>query len=226
MTILIVSATDHEIKPMLETKSRLSQLYPTLSIHFLITGVGIPATIYQLTRHLLLNSTKPQLIINVGLAGAFNKDIKLATVHHVVQDCFGDLGAEEGNRFLDLIDLNLQNSQDFPFQNGVIYNTSTLKSNLLNILPKARAITVNTVTGSHATAKKRFERFRADLETMEGCACFMVATLEQIPIIQLRAVSNYIERRNKKNWQIPQAIHNLNKTIMEFLNDFSLNYGN
>jgi futalosine hydrolase len=38
-----------------------------------------------------------------------------------------------------------------------------------------------------------------------------------VPCIQIRAVSNYVERRNRDNWQIGLAIKNLNIFALEFL---------
>jgi futalosine hydrolase len=44
---------------------------------------------------------------------------------------------------------------------------------------------------------------------------------EYIPCIQLRAVSNYVEKRNKDAWNIPLAIENLNKQLIAIINDFN-----
>ena len=38
-----------------------------------------------------------------------------------------------------------------------------------------------------------------------------------VPCVQLRAISNYVERRNKLAWDIPLAIQNLNIELSNFL---------
>ena len=45
---------------------------------------------------------------------------------------------------------------------------------------------------------------------MEGAAVFKVCNFFNTPCIQLRSISNYVEKRNKKKWNIPLAIQNLN----------------
>jgi futalosine hydrolase len=40
---------------------------------------------------------------------------------------------------------------------------------------------------------------------------------ENIPFVQLRAVSNYVEIRDKSKWNIPLAVENLNIQLIEFI---------
>jgi futalosine hydrolase len=43
--------------------------------------------------------------------------------------------------------------------------------------------------------------------------------IERIPCAQIRAVSNFIEKRNRDNWNIALAIKNLNETAIEIINN-------
>jgi futalosine hydrolase len=52
---------------------------------------------------------------------------------------------------------------------------------------------------------------------MEGAAFMFVCELENIPYVQIRAVSNYVEKRNREAWNIPLAIVNLNKQVFEII---------
>jgi futalosine hydrolase len=52
---------------------------------------------------------------------------------------------------------------------------------------------------------------------MEGAAFMFACDQERIPYLQVRAVSNLVEKRNRDRWNIPLAIENLNKKIIEFL---------
>jgi futalosine hydrolase len=38
-----------------------------------------------------------------------------------------------------------------------------------------------------------------------------------VPCVQIRAISNFVEKRNKSNWDIGIAIENLNKELHHFL---------
>ena len=82
-------------------------------------------------------------------------------------------------------------------------------------LKKVNAITVNTVHGRDESIAKISSD--TQLESMEGAAFFYACQMAGIPAIQIRAVSNYVERRNRDAWQIGLAIKNLNTFAVEFL---------
>jgi len=52
---------------------------------------------------------------------------------------------------------------------------------------------------------------------MEGAAVLYCCEQLGIPCLQIRSVSNYVEPRNRNNWEIALAISNLNKWAIEFL---------
>src|SRR5688572_8509837 len=112
MKILIVAATHPEIAPFLEKckaqnmrgSRLLSCNYRNHEIDTLITGAGTAATAFQLGRFL---NDKYDLAINVGIAGSFNRDIRIGDVVNVIEDCFGDMGAEDGDSFISFEDLGL-----------------------------------------------------------------------------------------------------------------------
>jgi futalosine hydrolase len=52
---------------------------------------------------------------------------------------------------------------------------------------------------------------------MEGAAVLYVAEMLDIPAIQIRSISNYVEPRNRENWKIKEAIENLNYQIINIL---------
>jgi len=60
-------------------------------------------------------------------------------------------------------------------------------------------------------------RIQPQLESMEGAAFFYACTQAGVPCLQIRAVSNYVEKRNRDAWQIGLAIKNLNSFAAEFL---------
>ena len=52
---------------------------------------------------------------------------------------------------------------------------------------------------------------------MEGAALHYVCLMEKIPFLQIRSISNYVGERNKRNWNMKEAIANLNKKLIEFV---------
>jgi len=124
------------------------------------------------------------------------------------------MGAEENNQFKDLFDLGLMGENEFPFTRKILKNPF-IEGKKQYDLSCVRSIGINEIT----TRKERIEllkqKFKPDIESMEGTAFHYVCLKEKIPFLQIRAISNYVGERNKKKWNIEQAIENLNKKIIE-----------
>ena len=135
MKILLVSATEFEISPFLENNYQ---------VEVLITGVGICATTYHLTKVLQLKTI--DLVIQAGIAGTFSDLIFPAEVVLVEKDTFGDLGILEAKNFQTIFDIGLHHKDSMPYEDGWLINKNQiLKSSNLK---KVTAITVNSVTDS------------------------------------------------------------------------------
>ena len=52
---------------------------------------------------------------------------------------------------------------------------------------------------------------------MEGAAVFKVCSKFGVSCVQIRAISNIVEKRNKANWNMPLAIHNLNNQVAKII---------
>lgn len=225
MRILIVAATEAEVfslksevlSPKSEVGSKTSEdshdlRLKTQDIELLITGVGMVATAFALGRHLAVN--KYDLAVNLGIAGSFDRNIALGDVLEITVDTFAELGAEDDSEFLAIEKLGFGESTYYPSAKlSDFYNLS----NTFN-LKIANAITVNTVHGNEASIKKAYDRLNPQLESMEGAAFFYACREMNVPCVQIRAVSNYVEKRNRDNWDIGLGIKSLNTFAMEFLN--------
>ena len=67
--------------------------------------------------------------------------------------------------------------------------------------------------------KKLSGNTHGQIESMEGFPFFYVSLMKNIPFISLRAISNYVEPRNKENWQINAAVQNLNEVLVRILKE-------
>lgn len=216
MKLLIVVATKKEINPLLHSfkatkiKDNLfSFTYKKIKATVLITGVGIPLTIYHLTKRLCFS--RYDFAINAGIAGSFKMNLKKGTVVNVTSDCFADMGVEDGKNFLTVEEVKLVGLYEFRIC------SSQFKNRLVTSLPSVKGITVNTVHGNKVSIQKAVKKFHPDIETMEGAAFLLVCNKEKVPCIQVRAVSNYVEKRNKRKWQVSSAINNLNKQLINLI---------
>ncbi len=219
MKILLVAATLPEIQPTivwLEHSWEKVELNfykkNNNEIHILITGVGLTATAYQLGKTLAQN--KYDLCLNAGIAGAFEWQLLLGDIVEVESECFGDLGAEDGNgNFLDIFEMNLLESNNFPFKNKILKNPACQFPDL----KKVRALSVNKVHGNENSILNIQKKYASQIESMEGAAFFYVCLHEKIPFAQIRSISNYVEKRNRANWDIPLAIKKLNDFLIKLV---------
>ena len=118
MKILIVSATYLEIEPLLlqfnfekEVNQKLKRYsYNKHQIDVLIPGVGMTCTAYWMGK--TLNSKIYDVALNLGLAGSFDNDLTTGTTVHITTDRISKLGAEDGESFLSLVDMDLIVDED------------------------------------------------------------------------------------------------------------------
>jgi len=118
---------------------------------------------------------------------------------------------------MSVFDLRLQSDDSFPFWNGKIKNDHVEKFKSLRYLKNVKAITVNKVHGNNESILNTFIKYHPDIETMEGAAFFYVCSMEHIPFIQLRAISNRVELRNRNAWKMDLALANLTEAIRGFI---------
>jgi futalosine hydrolase len=225
MQSLIVAATVKEVENLLNAFTFIERQSANLSsysfkkyqIDVLITGVGIHATAFYLGKYLC---NKYDFAINAGIAGSFNRNLEIGSVVNVYSDCFAELGAEDDTEFLSVFDLGLIGKNEFPFNNGMLENKWDLTNPIIDKLPKVNGITVNKVHGNEDTIAKVFQLFHPYTESMEGAAFLYACCMENIPCLQLRSISNYVEKRNREAWNIPLALQNLHKSILTIYDNF------
>ncbi len=219
--LLIVAATEFEIAPVLQWLEQQKApdanrkfSFKELEISVLLTGVGLPLAMFQLTRALTI--ARYDLVINAGIAGALDKQLELGAVVQVVSETFADLGVEEADgSFTDLFKLNLIHPVAPPFQDGKMVNTF---GSAYDFLPKVHGITVNKVHGYAAASIEQLKRrSNASVESMEGAATFYTCLMSQTPFLEIRSISNFVEPRNREAWKIPLAIENLNAVLKDML---------
>lgn len=220
MHILIVSATQFEVKPLLDY---LGIEHPAVGINnsgeamhgnriaVLITGIGMVNTAFAMGRYAMYDFDH---MINVGVCGAFNRDISLGSLVNVTSDVLSELGAEDGEHFLTYDQLQLPGEHLFSNQLSKQFKQT-------DALPKVKGITVNTVHGNEASIEKVKQLYNPDVESMEGAAFYACCKHTNAQYMQIRAVSNYVEKRDKSKWQMPLAIKNLNDYLIEWINGLS-----
>jgi len=207
MKILIVAATRAELAGLISSYNLPDgNFITTHGFDVLVTGVGMTATAFALGQRL---SAIYELVINLGIAGCYDRQIPLGSILNVVSDEFSELGAESKEDFLTIDELGFGKS---------LYHSKYNRSDAtLTNLPKVKGITVNKVHGNKESITAITQRLTPVTESMEGAAVFYGCSLLNIDCLQIRSISNYVEERNRENWKIGLAIKQLNDWAIEFL---------
>lgn len=207
MNLLIVAATEFEIAPFLKKN---------IKADVLITGVGIPATVFHLTEKLIAKSY--DLAFQAGIAGTFTTNFNLGEVVMVKEDTFGDLGIDEHGNFSTLFDARFLGKNDFPYTNGFLKNNNPFFEK--NKLPAVKAITLNKITDNRLQIQNIQQKFSAEVESMEGGAFHYVCLQKKINFLQIRSISNVVGERDKTKWQMKKTIENLNRELLNIIENF------
>lgn len=212
MQILLCAATSFEIQPALEWIRNDKK-----SIDVLVTGVGLTAATYYLTRHILLK--KPSIIVQAGIAGSLDDQLSLGETVIVEHEFIGDLGVMERDQFKDLFQLGFTEQNNFPYQQGKLTNTyiPTLD---VGHFKRVTGVSVNEIS-TNIVRIAHYKKLGAQIESMEGAAVHYTALMESIPFLQLRSVSNYVGERDKSKWILKEAITVLNNELIRLLDKLS-----
>jgi futalosine hydrolase len=207
MKLLIVAATEMEIKPLLNHTSGAG-------FEYLITGVGMTATTYALTRR--LQAAKYDFVLQAGVGGCYGPNYSLGEIVLVSTDQFGDLGAEDHEDYIDIFEMGLLQENTPPYTSGKLETPTSPELQEID-LPRVSGLTINTVSGNERTIRNRIAKYGCVIESMEGAAFHYVCLQEKVAFAQVRAISNYVTPRDRSQWKMKEAIINLNDWLIGFI---------
>ena len=183
-----------------------------------ITGPGVFNTAHALTVY--LEESTPGLILQTGIAGVFREtglsigDVAIALEEHYIHTGIATDTPFNAPLPFDLIESSPESREGrYPFDSGLV-ETCYKKLSQEFVNKKIRAakgpfITVSTLTSSFKQANLLYSAFAPVMEAMEGAASAHIATLYKIPMIEIRAASNFAGERDKTKWDMGKAAEHL-----------------
>ena len=228
--ILLVCATAMELAPFLDRRDwedvpspafpgtpilkRLTQA-PT---DILITGPGMANTIHGLTAYLAQSPHRPEIIFDIGIAGAFDRDGNGPGIGDIVVGSravyahTGVTGAALPHQPLpfDLIPGMTETRQGVYATNPVLVDQWTQLFFQVGLpCHQGPILTVSAITGTPEAAQELEQVHSPVAEAMEGAGVAHVASLYRIPFLEIRSISNAVGERDKQLWDIPGACRRL-----------------
>ena len=215
MNILVIAATERELTGIKE----ISFNRQSMMVHTAVSGVGLLPSAYAIMQ--LISSLKPDMIIQVGIAGSFNPTLVLGTAVTVRQEILADMGVYETDGYHDIFELGLAEKNMAPFEQGTIVNHHDSLVECAS-LPAVSAVSVNEISTNPDKIALFAEKYKADIESMEGAALHYVCRMQQIPFIQIRGISNMVGERDKTKWKIPESLLAANNACINLINKIQL----
>ncbi|MFX3635809.1 MAG: futalosine hydrolase [Candidatus Pristimantibacillus sp.] len=149
------------------------------------------------------------LVISAGIAGGFVDRAEIGSIVISSEIIAADLGAETSDGFRSVDELG--------FGSAYIEVNTTLASRLMEALQHANlpvalgpVLTLSTVTGTAETAEQLAQRIPgAAAEAMEGFGVAAAARYHQLPVLEIRTISNQVGPRDRDAWRIKEALQAL-----------------
>jgi futalosine hydrolase len=177
---------------------------------------------------LMIMNFNPRALIVFGVGGAYPSsgatigDIALAS-----EEIAGDEGVLtlEGFKDTEYIGIPLVRSDRAELYNRFPVSAGHLKkaqqvlslSKINDRLHKGTFITLSTCTGTSHRAMDLEGRYHGLCENMEGAAAAQIAELHSVPWLEVRGISNIVENRDLKKWDIPTAAEAAQMAVLQIL---------
>jgi futalosine hydrolase len=157
--------------------------------------------------------SRPALLVVAGVAGGFAG--RAAVGDAVLADAIvhADLGAGSPGGFLPISELGFGADRALPEPALVALAAARTGAVVGPVL------TVSTVTGTDAGAAELAGRYDPVAEAMEGAGGWAAAEAYGVPILELRAVSNPVGRRDRSTWDLPAALATLTRAVADLFQE-------
>lgn len=238
----LISATEKESRAILKTLRRIKDESLALPVYqgkigktniiHIISGIGKTNAAHAAT--LLIEKFSPSTVINFGVGGAYpSANLRAGDIAIADKEIYGDEGLwlRDGFHKADAIGIPLLKKgrkkyfNEFPLDKNLMQKAVkfsglvTRHSSLLTEVKSGTFVTVSTATGTGRRAREIEKRFNAICENMEGAAVAHICAIYNIPMLEIRGISNIVEDRNRGKWDIKTAAENCQKTVFVLLKE-------
>ncbi len=147
-------------------------------------------------------------MVSAGIAGGFAPQAPIGAVVLAAEIVAADLGADTPTGFEDVARLGFGTVRHTPAPGAVALAAEALDATVGSIL------TVSTVTGTAERAAELAARHpHAAAEAMEGFGVAEAAALNNLPVLEIRAISNAVGPRDRAAWRIGEALGALERAF-------------
>ena len=235
--ILILAATPQEIV-LLEHALGSAAHHKTFAFNYaegslgsqpvVICAGGIGKVNAAAATAVLVERFQPHLVINTGCTGAYlSSGLSVGELAVASDECLGDEGVltSEGwqeLRFMGIptvIHGNRLYHNTIPLAKHPAEKAMQLADYYGVKLVRGRFITVSTCSGTRQRGDELSRKFHGICENMEGAAVAQVCLRYGIDCLEIRGISNLVDERNMKTWDIPRAVEAAQRFVLKYIEE-------
>jgi futalosine hydrolase len=203
--------------------------------HVLLCVGGVGKVNASHVATLLLTRFNPEVLLVFGVGGAYpSGGATVGDVALAKEEIAGDEGVLTPNGFKDTEYIGIPIVKT---ATSLIYSTYSAPGPMvmrsLQLLESLQGphvqrvhagtfVTLSTCTGTTERAKELETRYHGLCENMEGAAVAQVAQLHNVPWIEVRGISNLVEDRDLRKWDIPRAAQAAQWAVMQILSNWPM----
>jgi futalosine hydrolase len=175
----------------------------------LVTGIGPVDTAVRLTSFLAQSSVPLSGVVNFGVAGAYIFDdrdnAQLLDICLAEREVLADFGICSETLMEPLRGDRLEIVDTFDLDQSLLHQAESLLA--AASIPYRRGVfaTVSCASSTRKRGNMLARHHQALCENMEGAAAARACRHFDLPMLELRCISNLVEDRNLQNWQLQKA---------------------
>lgn len=214
---------EREIRPQPDARLKIISDGELQGKSFVFTHCGVGKVNAAHSATLMLENYDVDLMILFGIGGGY-KGARIGDIAVAQSENYAEEGilTEDGWKSMEFIGFPLlKNEKEY-------FNSFQMDSELSQLAVKVSGdlgfnvaygnfITVSQCSGTMESGELLKKRFDGICENMEGAAVAHICAMYGIPVVEIRGISNIIEKRETKKWNIPLAVSNCNKVVSELV---------
>jgi len=237
---IVLTATETEAEPLrealiMEESHTLAtkRLYVAAPVVLGVTGCDKANAAHLLTCLLQAMLPPPELVLQVGIAGAFTEggpgaSVQVGDVVIATNETYADTGSSSPAGWLSAAELGLPIARSGDTELGGVFPLDlSLAEAARDVIAAAASVaergavealqarpnvllgpcvTSSCATGLRADGQLVACRWGALAESMEGAAAAHVSALYGVPFLEIRGISNLVTDRDRDSWEVERAV--------------------
>ena len=212
--ILILHSTELEISELkkyidAKTNSDDKNIY-------IFENIGVGQTFASVLSYKAIEKHNPDIVLNIGIAGAFKQSgLRIDDIVLVQNDII-----ENGKDTGEFIEQYSFEKAKYYIENKTDKVSTNIDLTSFSDLKRVSSLTISLVASNKEFADKRYNTYKADIETMEGgsIAFVMNEFFPETPFFQIRSISNLTGELNIEKNNLLSSIKNLNNYFISIKN--------